>query len=312
MHYHYSYMPIILPDTLPAKKILEKEHVFVRGKNDALLHDVHTLKIAIVNLMPRKVQTEIELLRVLSNTALPIKVEFIRTATHDSINTPYAHLETFYKTFDEIKNSHFDGLIVTGAPVEHLAFEEVDYWVELKKIIAWAERNVTSTLYICWAAQACLYYRYGIKKFTTQQKIFGVFPHKAVNPKSPLLRGFDETYFVPHSRHTGIRCEDIKKIKNLEVLSISDEAGVHIIASKNGRRFFITGHGEYDDYTLKYEYDRDRSNGLPIQIPKNYYPNDNPTKAPLVKWRSHGFLLYSNWLNYYVYQASPYHWVAIL
>lgn len=302
-------MPINIPSKLPAKEILEKENIFVKAQKDALHQDIRPLRIGIVNLMPLKIDTEMQLLRMLSNTPLQVEIELIRTATHDTQHTSKEHLKEFYKTFDDVAGQRLDGLIITGAPVEQMDFEKVDYWKELTTIMDWAEKNVTSTLFICWAAQAALYHFYGIKKYPIDKKLFGVFPHKAVNPKSPLLRGFNDVYFVPHSRHTEIHSRDIEKVKELEILSVSDEAGVHIAASRDGKKIFITGHSEYDPNTLKNEYERDLKKGLPIEIPKNYFLNDDPSRNPIVNWRSHAFLLYSNWLNYYVYQTTPYNWI---
>jgi len=248
---------------------------------------------------------------MLSNTPLQVEAELIHISSHVSKNTPKGHLKVFYKTFADIKNRRLDGLIITGAPVEHLKFEEVDYWEELKKIMEWSEKNVTSTLFICWAAQAGLYFHYGINKYPVSKKVFGVFEHRVVNSQSPLMRGLDDKFLVPHSRHTEIKEEDIKKIKDLEILSISKDAGVHIVASKNGNKIFVTGHSEYDPHTLKNEYERDLRKGLKIDMPKNYFPGNNPKNSPIVNWRSHAFLIYSNWLNYYVYQTTPYNWVDI-
>lgn len=302
-------MPINIPDKLPAKEILESEHVFVMGKKRALHQDIRALKIALVNLMPTKIETETQILRMLSNTPLQVEVTLINMASHQSANTPKAHFDAFYKTFADIKNQRFDGLIITGAPVEHLPFAEVDYWQELQEIMKWADNNVTSTLFLCWAAQAGLYFHYGLKKYPLKQKIFGVFPHRVINHQPPLTRGFDETFYVPHSRHTQVKAADIKKVKDLEILVISPEAGVHIVASKNGRRVFVMGHAEYDRHTLQKEYDRDVKKGLPIKIPHNYFLDNDSAKEPVVSWRGHGFLLYFNWLNYYVYQTTPYNWI---
>lgn len=294
---------------MPAKEILAKENVFVIGERRAVHQDIRALKIAIVNLMPLKIKTETQLLRMLSNTPLQVEIQLVRTSSRESHHTPKKHLAAFYKTFDQIKDNRFDGLIITGAPVEHLAFEDVEYWKELTTIMEWAKKNVTSTLYICWAAQAGLYYHYGINKYHKRKKIFGVFPHHAVSATSPLLRGFDDVYYVPHSRHTEIRARDIRKVPELEIISQSKEAGVHIVASKDGSKIFITGHSEYDQLTLQSEYERDVGKGLPIALPKHYFPKNSPSNTPRVTWRSHAFLLYSNWLNYYVYQTTPYHWV---
>lgn len=302
-------MPINIPDKLPAKKILEKENVFVMGKNRAIHQDIRPLKIALVNLMPLKIETETQILRMLSNTPVQVEFELLRTASHDSIHTSQEHLKGFYKTFKDIKKHRFDGLIITGAPVEHLEFTDVDYWDELQEIMDWSDKNVTSTLHICWAAQAGLYHHYGIKKYPTSRKVFGVFHHRVLNRQSPLMRGFDDNFFAPHSRHTEIRASDIKKKKKLEILSQSDEAGVYIVASCDGSKIFVTGHSEYDPHTLQKEYERDLGKGLPIDVPKNYFPFDDPKNVPLFTWRSHAFLLYSNWLNYYVYQTTPYNWI---
>ena len=303
-------MPINIPNRLPAKDVLEKENVFLMGKNRALHQDIRPLKIGILNLMPLKIETETQLLRMLSNTPLQVEVELIQLSSHVSKNTSEGHIKSFYKKFSEIKDQRLDGLIITGAPVEHLKFEEVDYWEELKKVMQWSEKNVISTLYICWAAQAGLYYHYGINKYPVNKKVFGIFEHQTVNKQSPLMRGFDDTFVVPHSRHTEIREKDIKKIKSLQILSLSKEAGVHIVASKDGSKIFVTGHSEYDSHTLGKEYERDLKKGLEIEIPKYYYPDNNTKNAPIVNWRSHAFLLYSNWLNYYVYQTTPYNWVV--
>lgn len=302
-------MPINVPDKLPAKEILEKENVFVMGKRRALHQDIRALKIAFVNLMPTKVETETQVLRMLSNTPLQVEIEFINMDSHKSKNTPQAHFDKFYKTFKEIKEQRFDGLIITGAPVEYLNFEEVDYWQELIKIMKWAEKNVTSTLFLCWAAQAGLYFHHKIKKYPLKQKVFGVFKHKITNPKSALIRGFDQGFLVPHSRHTEVRVKDLKKVKNLEILVVSKEAGVHIVAEKDGSRIYVMGHHEYDVHTLQKEYERDLKKGLPINVPQNYFLDDNPKNEPVLSWRSHGFLLYFNWLNYYVYQTTPYRWI---
>lgn len=302
-------MPINIPDKLPAKEVLEKENVFVMGKKRALRQDIRALKIVLVNLMPAKIETETQILRMLSNTPLQIEITFLRMVSHQSIHIPEAHFDAFYKTFKDIKNQRFDGLIITGAPVEHLEFEKVDYWQELQEIIRWSEKNVTSALYLCWAAQAGLYIHYGIKKYPLKQKIFGVFPHHVINRKSPLTRGFDGTFFVPHSRHTAVKAADIKKVKDLEILVTSEQAGIHIVSSKDSSRVFVMGHSEYDPHTLQNEYERDLKKNLPINIPKNYFLDNDPAKSPVVNWRSHGFLLYFNWLNYFVYQTTPYNWI---
>lgn len=301
-------MPIKVSDSLPAIEILNNENIFVITETRAMTQDIRPLEIAVLNLMPTKVETETQLLRVLGNTPLQINVQFINTKTHISKNTSKSHIETFYKTFDDIKDSKFDGLIITGAPVEKMDFEEVDYWEELCQIMEWSKENVTSTFHICWGAQAALYYHYGVPKIPMEEKVFGVFEH-TVNPGKKhkiLLRGFDDCFYAPHSRHTGVKKEDIEKVPALEILAESPEAGVYIITDKNERRFFITGHSEYDADTLQKEYIRDVNRGLDIKVPKNYFPDDDPTKEPVVKWRSHANLLYSNWLNYFVYQTTPY------
>ena len=301
-------MPIKVSDSLPAIEILNNENIFVITETRALTQDIRPLEIAVLNLMPTKVETETQLLRVLGNTPLQINVQFIHTKTHISKNTSKSHIETFYKTFDDIKDSKFDGLIITGAPVETLDFEEVDYWDELCRIMEWSKENVTSTFHICWGAQAALYYHYGVPKHEVPEKVFGVFEHTIPAEKKHkiLLRGFDDIFYAPHSRHTCVEKEDILKVPSLEILAESDEAGVYIVTDKNERRFFITGHSEYDADTLQKEYMRDVNKGLDIKVPKNYFPDNDPTKDPIVKWRSHANLLYSNWLNYFVYQTTPY------
>jgi homoserine O-succinyltransferase/O-acetyltransferase len=302
-------MPIKIPNKLPAKKILEKENIFVMDKQRAIHQDIRPLKIALVNLMPTTIETETQIIRMLSNTPLQIEFELIHMASHRSTHTDKDHFTAFYKTFNEIKNQRFDGLIITGAPVEHLEFQEVDYWQELLEIMEWAEKNVTSTLFLCWAAQAGLYHYYGVNKYTMKKKIFGVFSHQIVNQNAPLLRGFDNGFLVPHSRHTEVLAQDIKKIKELEILALSSEAGLHIVSSKDGRKIFVIGHSEYDSYTLHNEYKRDKAKGLSIALPENYYPSDDWTKTPINTWHSHGFLFYSNWINYSVYQITPYDWI---
>ncbi len=301
-------MPIKVSDSLPAIEILNNENIFVITETRALTQDIRPLEIAVLNLMPTKVETETQLLRVLGNTPLQINVQFIHTKTHISKNTSKSHIETFYKTFDDIKDSKFDGLIITGAPVETMKFEDVDYWEELCQIMEWSKENVTSTFHICWGAQAALYYHYGVPKISMDEKVFGVFEHtvNADKKHKMLLRGFDDTFYAPHSRHTGVNKEDVEKVSALEILAESPEAGVYIITDKNERRFFITGHSEYDADTLQKEYMRDVNRGLEIKVPINYFPDDDPTKAPIVKWRAHANLLYSNWLNYFVYQTTPY------
>lgn len=301
-------MPIKVSDSLPAIEILNNENIFVITETRAMTQDIRPLEILILNLMPTKVETETQLLRVLGNTPLQINVQFLRMKTHESKNTSKSHIETFYKTFDEIRDSKFDGMIITGAPVEKMEFEEVDYWEELCEIMDWSTTNVTSTFHICWGAQAALYHHYGIPKHPVDKKVFGIFEHYVVPDKKHkiLLRGFDDSFWVPHSRHTEVREEDIEKVSSLEILAKSDEAGVYIITDKNERRFFITGHSEYDSMTLNGEYVRDVNKGLEIDVPKNYYPDDNPELEPIVRWRAHANLLYSNWLNYFVYQTTPY------
>ncbi len=299
-------MPLNVPDNLPAIEILREENIFVMPETLAMHQDIRPLRILILNLMPVKITTEIHLLRMLSNTPLQAEVMLLNISNHVSKNTPKEHLEEFYKTFDQVKSQKFDGLIITGAPVEHLDFEEVDYWDEMKEILNWADHHVTSTLYICWAAQAGLYYHYGIPKYPEDKKIFGVFKHWINTPNEHIVRGFDDEFWVPHSRHTNLVKGDIEKVSDLLIIAESEEAGVHMIASKDGKRIFVTGHSEYDPLTLKMEYDRDKSKGLPIDVPQNYFPGNNPDKPPVVRWKSHASLFYSNWLNYYVYQATPF------
>ncbi|MCK8817826.1 homoserine O-succinyltransferase [Natroniella sulfidigena] len=299
-------MPINIPDNLPATKILEEENIFVMKESRAYSQDIRALKILILNLMPLKKVTETQLLRLLGNTPLQVDIVFLQSATHKSQNTSQQHLSTFYKTFDQIKEQKFDGMIITGAPVEHLPFEEVDYWEELQEIMDWKLNNVTSTLHICWGAQAGLYHHFGIPKYPLEQKMFGVFDHQINKDKVKLLRGFDDRFKAPHSRHTEVRKEDIEQVSELEILAESEQAGAYLVATKDGRQIFVTGHSEYDRLTLKGEYERDLAKGLEIQIPKNYFPDDDPTQKPTVEWRSHANLLFSNWLNYYVYQRTPY------
>ncbi len=299
-------MPIKIPNELPACKTLTDENIFVMTETRALTQDIRPLKIAIVNLMPTKIDTETQLLRLLGNTSLQVETDLIRTASHQSRNTSREHLETFYKTFDEIKDRNYDGMIITGAPVEQLPFEEVEYWDELCRIMEWSKRHVHSTLHICWGAQAGLYYHFGIRKKPLPRKLFGVFPHQAERKNYILLRGFDDTFMVPHSRHTTVDRADIEACPELKILASSPEAGVYICSTDEGRQIFITGHSEYDPLTLEKEYLRDKNAGLPIAPPKNYYPGDDDTKPPMVTWRSHANLLYANWLNYMVYQTTPY------
>lgn len=299
-------MPIKIPNDLPAVKTLNDENIFVMTETRAITQDIRPLQILLLNLMPKKIETETQLVRLLGNTPLQIELELIRTSSHESKNTSSEHLISFYKTFQDIKDKNFDGLIITGAPIEHLEFEEVDYWSELCEIMEWSKTHVHSTFHICWGAQAGLYYHYGIKKYPLEKKMFGVFPHKVDYKRSILFRGFDDVFMVPHSRHTTVRREDIEKVPGLKILASSDEAGVYAVYAKEGRQMFITGHSEYDADTLEKEYIRDKTAGKPIEIPKNYYPNNDDTQPPIVSWRSHANLLYSNWLNYFVYQTTPY------
>ena len=304
-------MPIKIPNNLPAMEVLRQEHIFVMDENMALRQDIRPLRILIMNLMPTKITTETQLLRMLSNSPLQVEVTLIHPASYESKNTPVEHMLTFYKTFDQVKDEKYDGLIITGAPVEHLPFEEVSYWDELCGLMKWSRENVTTTLHICWGAQAGMYYHYGINKTELPEKLFGVYPHHPINTASRLLRGFDDTFYVPHSRYTTTRLEDVLKQPRLDVLATSDTAGLCICASHDRRRIFVTGHLEYDRDTLKTEYERDIAKGIDIHIPYNYFPDDDPTKAPYYKWKSHAYLLYGNWLNYYVYQATPYDLSAV-
>jgi len=299
-------MPIKLPDELPATEILNNENIFVMKESRAFTQDIRPLRIVILNLMPVKETAETQLLRLLGNTPLQVEIVLMHPSTHISKNTSEEHLSMFYKTFEEIKDQKFDGMIITGAPVEQLEFEEVNYWDELKQIMEWKLHNVTSTLHICWGAQAGLYYHYGVPKHPLPQKMFGIFSHTLNKNHVKLFRGFDTTFQIPHSRHTETRREDVEKVAELEILSESEEAGIYIVASKDGRQIFVTGHSEYDPHTLKEEYERDRNKGLNIALPKNYFPNDDPNLEPIVSWRAHANLLFSNWLNYYVYQETPY------
>ena len=299
-------MPIKIPDLLPAKEILQSENIFVMGEQRAIHQDIRPLQIAVLNLMPTKIVTETQLLRLLGNTPLQVEVTLVRTSSYQSKNTPEEHMLTFYKTFDQIKDNKFDALIITGAPIEHLEFEQVDYWKELEQIMDWGLENVFALLYICWGAQAALYHQFGIPKYPLPAKQFGVFPHNVLDKNARLLRGFDDVFYAPHSRHTEIRRADIDKIPELKILAESDQAGVYIVGTHDGRQIFVTGHSEYDPLTLKREYDRDVAAGLPIVVPVNYYPGNDPTRAPVVSWRSHAHLLFANWINYYVYQETPY------
>lgn len=299
-------MPIKVQNALPAKEILENENIFVMDENRAMHQDIRPLQVCILNLMPVKQDTELHLLRALSNTPLHVEVTFMKMNSHVSLNTPIQHLNRFYNTFDELKERKFDGLIITGAPVEQIPFEEVDYWQELCEIMDWTKEHVTSTLHICWGAQAGLYYHYGLKKVLLPKKLFGVYRHKVMNRKNPLVRGFDDEFYIPHSRHTAVLSEDIHHCKELMVLAESEEAGVLLCMSEGGKEIYVMGHPEYDRYTLHHEYIRDKDKGLPIEMPKNYYPEDDDTQRPVLQWRSHCNILYSNWLNYFVYQITPY------
>jgi len=299
-------MPLNIPINLPAIKTLRGENIFVKDSKEASLQDIRPLKIIILNLMPLKITTETDLIRLLSNSPLQIEIDFMQIKSHTSKNTPIEHMMSFYKTFDSLRTQKYDGMIITGAPVENFNFEEVNYWDELKEIFNWAKTHVTSTFFICWAAQAGLYHYYNVPKHGLNKKMFGVFRHTASDSKNPIFRGFDDMFYVPHSRHTEIRKEDIEKIPGLSVISESKEAGVYMVMARNGREFFVTGHSEYAPNTLDTEYRRDLEKGLPIEIPKNYYRDGNPKNGPLVRWRSHANLLFSNWLNYFVYQETPY------
>jgi homoserine O-succinyltransferase len=304
-------MPLNLPDKLPAIKLLQKENIFVMDASRASKQDIRPLRIALLNLMPVKITTETDLIRLLSNSPLQVELDFIKLSTHTSKNTPKEHMETFYKDFESVIHHKYDGLIITGAPIEQLPFEEVKYWIELTEIFEWAKSNVTSSLFICWGAQAALWHYYGIPKYPLEKKMFGVFEHSKANSSNPILRGFDDLFYVPHSRHTEIRRNDILNVPELDILSESAEAGVYMVASKNGREFFLTGHSEYSPDTLGNEYKRDLAKNLPIEIPKNYYRDNNPDNEPVVRWRSQANMLFVNWLNYFVYQETPYNIEAI-
>ena len=299
-------MPINIPDDLPTVEILHSENIFVAGEHRALHQDIRPLEIAILNIMPTKIATETQLLRLLGNSPLQVNITFLHPKTHISKNTSQEHLLRFYKTFDSVRTQKFDGLIITGAPIETLEFEEVDFWEELTEIMDWAKTNVFSTMFICWGAQAGLYYYYGVPKYPLEEKMFGVFPHYVKDKYVQLVRGFDDKFYAPHSRHTEVRQEDIEKVDQLEILAESTEAGVYLVISRDNRQVFITGHSEYETTTLMTEYDRDVSKGLSVNVPKNYFPEDDPSREPLVKWRGHANLLFSNWLNYYVYQETPF------
>ncbi|MEE0841074.1 MAG: homoserine O-succinyltransferase [Acutalibacteraceae bacterium] len=299
-------MPIRIPNDLPAVKTLLNENIFVMPEQRAVTQDIRPLRILLLNLMPNKIATETQLSRLLGNTPLQVELELIHTSTYHSKNTSSEHLLAFYKTFEDVKDQTFDGMIITGAPVEKMEFEEVEYWEELCEIMEWTKTHVHSTFHICWGAQAGLYYHYGIKKYPLENKLFGVFEHTADYKNSMLLRGFDDKFFVPHSRHTTVKREDIEKVKELKIVASSEKAGIYALLTENGKQVFITGHSEYDANTLNDEYIRDKQRGDKIEIPENYYPNDDETKQPVVKWRSHAHLLYSNWLNYFVYQTTPF------
>ena len=299
-------MPIRIPNLLPATQVLLDENIFVMTETRAMTQDIRPLKILMLNLMPQKIATETQIARLIGNTPLQVELELLQTATHKSRHTSEEHMLAFYKTFDEVKHKKYDGLIITGAPVEHLEFEQVEYWDELCEIMEWSKTHVTSTFHICWGAQAGLYYHYGVNKIQLDKKLFGVFEHSLDHKHSILFRGFDDKFVVPHSRHTTCRREDIEAVEGLKILASSPEAGVFVCATEKGRQIFVTGHSEYDADTLKNEYLRDKAAGLPIDVPKNYFPDDDDTKEPIVRWRSCANLLYSNWLNYFVYQSTPY------
>jgi homoserine O-succinyltransferase/O-acetyltransferase len=299
-------MPVRIPNDLPARAELAEENIFVMPDDRAAHQDIRPLRIAVVNLMPTKMVTETQLLRLLGNTSLQVNITLVRMGTHDSKNTPIEHLEAFYEPLDRVLHERFDGLVVTGAPVETLEFEEVDYWNELVELMDWSRTNVWSTMHICWGAQAGLYHHHSIPKHPLGEKMFGLFRHRVLDLKEPLLRGFDEVFLAPHSRHTEVRREDVEAKPGLKLLAVSDEAGVYIASSRGGRDVFVTGHPEYDRLTLKAEYDRDLAKGLPIKVPANYFPGDDPRVEPVMTWRSHAHLLYANWLNYYVYQETPF------
>ncbi len=299
-------MPVKVQDNLPAIETLKHENIFVMSEQRAVSQDIRPLKILLLNLMPTKIVTETQIVRLLSNTALQVEVDLMTTATYEAKTVAQEHLLAFYKTFDEIKDKKYDGLIITGAPVEMMEFEDVDYWQELCDIMKWAKKNVFSTMHICWGAQAGLYYNYGIKKYPLPKKMFGVFEHDVIDASDDLVRGFDEVFFAPHSRHTEVHEDEIKKIDDLKILSTSKDAGVFIVVSKDGKNVFVTGHAEYDRDTLKSEYVRDVDKGLPIEIPRNYFIDNDPQKLPQIRWRAHANLLIGNWLNYYVYQQTPY------
>ena len=304
-------MPVKIPHDLPARQLLEDENIFVMTDQRAATQDIRPLQIAVLNLMPTKIQTETQILRLLSNTPLQVEITLLHMDTHESKNTPQDHLEAFYSTFDDIRDRKFDGLVITGAPVEQLKFEDVDYWGELVRVMEWAKTHVFSTMHVCWAAQAGLHWHFGVPKHALGKKMFGIFPHRILDENEALLRGFDEVFLAPHSRHTEVRREELQGIPELKILAESDEAGVLLAATTDGRLVFLTGHPEYDRLTLKSEYDRDREKGLPIEVPAGYFPGDDPTQEPPLTWRSHAHLLYANWLNYCVYQRTPFDLGAI-
>ena len=299
-------MPLILPKTLPAYAELGRENVFVMHKRRAETQQIRPLRILALNLMPTKIATETQLARLLANSPLQVQLTLLHTASHEATHVPGGHMEAFYKTFDEVCGQRFDGMIITGAPVEQLPFEAVDYWPELCRILEFSKTNVFSTLHVCWGAQAALYHHFGIEKELLPQKMFGVFQHRVLRPANPLVRGFDEVFWAPHSRHTGVRRNQVDACGALRVLAESEEAGIYLRSTESGRQIFVTGHPEYEKFTLDAEYRRDAAKGLPIGLPKNYYPQDDPAREPLYRWRAHAFLLYTNWLNYYVYQNTPY------
>lgn len=299
-------MPLRLPDKLPAIDFLKDENIFVLGNERANSQDIRPLRIAILNLMPLKITTETDLIRLLSNTPLQLDIHLMKVKAHTSKNTPVEHMQAFYRDFEEMRHEKFDGMIITGAPVEHLDYSEVNYWQEITEIFDWARTHVTSVMYICWAAQAGLFYHYGVPKYPLPKKMFGIFPQIPSNTRLPIFRGFDDVFYMPHSRHTEIRREDILRVPELSIIAESEQSGVSMVMARNGREIFVTGHSEYSPYTLDTEYRRDLAKGLPIQMPVNYYRNNDPEQGPLVTWRGHGNLLFTNWLNYYVYQETPY------
>jgi homoserine O-succinyltransferase len=299
-------MPVRIPETLPARAVLESENIFVMGEERARHQDIRPLRVVMLNLMPTKIVTETQFLRLLGNSPLQVEVTLMHTASHRAKNVSAEHLINHYKSFAKVRRQRFDGLIMTGAPVEELPFENVDYWPELVEIMDWAESNVFTSMYVCWGAQAALHHFYGIPKYPLPEKMFGVFPHRILDPRHELMRGFDDEFLAPHSRHTEIRRADIERVPELVILAESDEAGIHILASRDGRKTFVTGHSEYDPLTLKEEYDRDVGRGLPIHVPVNYFPGDDPSRPPIVRWRGHATLFFANWLNYHVYENTPY------